>query len=119
MKVRFMVQDTERRGKSQRGRRGRRRRMCSRFLLTVLLLSGSVSLKAQETFSDSSRLGNPAYLEERIKQISDADLFSALDLSGRPSDGWTELIMYVPDCLPARAAGIVIISGIQSCMISG
>ncbi len=37
---------------------------------------------AQLALSDSSRLNNPSYLQEQIRDISDRDLWNALDLSG-------------------------------------
>ena len=52
--------------------------------LLLLLLCSPAPGNAQRSFSDSSRLSDPAYVRERIREISDSDLWGSLDL-GRPA----------------------------------
>ncbi len=49
--------------------------------LLLLLLAFHSSATAQLVLSDSSRLNNPSYLQKQIREISDRDLWSSLDLS--------------------------------------
>ena len=48
--------------------------------LLILLLCLSREGTAQRSFSDSSHLSDPSYLRERIREISDSDLWRSLDL---------------------------------------
>ncbi|HTY58046.1 MAG TPA: alginate lyase family protein [Bacteroidota bacterium] len=50
-------------------------------LLAVPLLVLPQSGAAQKSFSDSSGLARPAYVRDRIHEISDADLWGSLDLA--------------------------------------
>ena len=54
-------------------------RISTGLLILLLCLPGKG--KAQRSFSDSSRLSDPAYVRERIREISDSDLWRSLDLA--------------------------------------
>ena len=50
------------------------------FALLILLLCLPREGNAQRSFSDSSRLSNPSYVRERIREISDSDLWGSMAL---------------------------------------
>jgi hypothetical protein len=49
-------------------------------ILPVLFLCLPPAADGQRSFSDSSRLSDPAYVREKIREISDGDLWGAVDL---------------------------------------
>jgi len=54
---------------------------CACFSFALLLLFHEQTSFAQRTFSDSSKLKDQRYMEERVKTISDEDLFASLNLA--------------------------------------
>ncbi len=50
------------------------------FLLPLLFLLLPSSGASQKSFSDSSRLSDPAFVRDRIREITDRDLWASMDL---------------------------------------